>query len=78
MDVKDGILTLSYAHDTAVNNITSNSKLLLWTSAAITKVIEKDVGVRSTTVKRGSGKSEKSSLVSAALELGGKLVDDRK
>ena len=78
MEVKDGILTLSYAHDTSVNNITSNSKLLLWTSAAITKVLEKNVGVRSTTVKRGSGRSEKSSLVSAALDLGGKLIDNPK
>ena len=78
MDVKDGILTLSYSHDTAANNINSNGKLLLWTSAAITKVIGKNVGVRSATVRSAAGKTGNQSLVSAALELGGKLVNDKK
>lgn len=78
MDVKDGVLTLSYSHETAVNNINNNEKLLLWTSAAISKVIGKDVGVRSATVRKNAAKSGNQSLVSAALELGGKLVTERK
>lgn len=78
MDVKDGVLTLSYSHETAVNNINNNEKLLLWTSAAISKIIGKDVGVRSATVRKNAAKSGNQSLVSAALELGGKLVTERK
>lgn len=78
LDVKNGVLTLSYTHDTVVNNISSNEKLLRWTSAAISRVIGKPVGVRITTIRNAAGKSGKQSLVGTAIELGGKLVTDKK
>jgi len=78
VDVRNGVLYLGFPRETIKNKLQGERKSVLWTSAAISKVLGKPVGVSLTTLgKRGTFAGGSASLVDAALQMGGKLVVDK-
>ena len=79
MDVREGVLYLGFPRETIKNQVEANRKSLLWTSAAISNVLGKPVGVSLSILgKRSQPVAEQNPLVNAAIQLGGKLVVDEK
>ncbi len=76
LEVREGVLYLGFPRETIKNKLQENRRSLLWTSAAISNVLGKPVGVALTVLgKRSSVPGNVSSpLVDAALQMGGKLV----
>ncbi len=75
VDVRDGVLFLGFPRETIKNQVEANRKSLLWTSAAISNVLGKPVGVSLSIIgKRSSSSPDQNPLVDAAIQLGGKLV----
>ena len=64
-----------------MKKVEENHRFLVWTSAAISKVLGKSVGVSLLILGKQIQKTQvpvKSEAVDAALQLGGKLVTDKK
>ncbi len=75
LDVREGVLYLGFPRETIKNKLQQNRRNLLWTSAAITNILGKSVGVALTIYgKRSAVSGGSASLVDAALQMGGKLV----
>lgn len=75
MDVRNGILILGFPRETLKNQMESRRKNMVWTSAAISNVLGKSVGVSLVMINdRNPVSMEKSPIVDAAIQLGGKLV----
>jgi DNA polymerase-3 subunit gamma/tau len=74
--VRDGVLYLGFPREMIKNKVEENRKSLLWTSAAISNILGKPVGVSLTILRKRSAVADSSAgpLVDAALQMGGKLV----
>ena len=81
LEVREGILYLGFPRETIMKKVEENHRFLVWTSAAISKVLGKSVGVSLLILGKQIQKTQvpiKSEAVDAALQLGGKLVTDKK
>ncbi|HPG19099.1 MAG TPA: DNA polymerase III subunit gamma/tau [Flexilinea sp.] len=75
LEVRDGVLYLGFPRETIKNQMENSRKSMLWTSAAISNVLGKPVGVALTILgKKNRQPESQGPLVNAALQLGGKLV----
>ena len=83
LEVKNGVLYLGFPRETIKKKVEENHRFLLWTSAAISKVLGKPVGICCTVQEpssRGSFNSnvQQSEALAAAISMGGKVVVDKK
>lgn len=83
LEVKNGVLYLGFPRETIKKKVEENHRFLLWTSAAISKVLGKPVGICCTIqepASRGSYNrdAQQSEALSAALSMGGIVVVDKK
>lgn len=83
LEVKNGVLYLGFPRETIKKKVEENHRFLVWTSAAISKVLGKSVGI-CCTVQEPSGRGNynsnpnQSEALAAALSMGGKVVVDKK
>ena len=83
LEVKNGVLYLGFPRETIKKKVEENHRFLVWTSAAISKVIGKSVGI-SCTIQEANGRrsvgngAPQSEALAAALSMGGKVVVDKK
>ena len=82
LEVKNGVLYLGFPRETIKKKVEENHRFLLWTSAAISKVLGKSVGICCTIQEpssRGSFSSnvQQSEALAAAISMGGKVVVDK-
>ena len=83
LEVKNGVLYLGFPRETIKRKVEENQRFLVWTSAAISKVLGKSVGItctvqdrRGNSVVRNQG--QQSEALAAALSMGGQVVVDKK
>ena len=83
LEVKNGVLYLGFPRETIKKKVEENQRFLVWTSAAISKVLGKSVGICCTIIEpnaRGAISNEvgQSEALTAALSMGGQVVVNRK
>ena len=83
LEVKNGVLYLGFPRETIKKKVEENHRFLVWTSAAISKVLGKSVGICCTIQEpsaRGMINSnvQQSEALTAAISMGGKVVVDKK
>lgn len=83
LEVKKGVLYLSFPRETIKKKVEENHRFLVWTSAAISKVLGKPVGICCTiqepNARRALNSSaQQSEALAAAISMGGKVVVDKK
>ena len=83
LEVKNGVLYLGFPRETIKKKVEENHRFLVWTSAAISKVIGKSVGICCTiqepNARRGMNNNvPKSEALAAALSMGGQVVVNKK
>ncbi len=83
LEVKNGVLYLGFQRETIKKKVEENHRFLIWTSAAISKVLGKSVGI-SCTIQDPSGRGSyrnnapQSEALAAAQSLGGRVVVEKK
>ena len=83
LEVKNGVLYLGFPRETIKKKVEENHRFLVWTSAAISKVLGKSVGI-SCTIQDPSGRAAlknnapQSEALTAAQNLGGRVVVEKK
>ena len=83
LEVKNGVLYLGFPRETIKKKVEENHRFLVWTSAAISKVLGKSVGICCTIQEPSARRSfnndvQQSEALAAALSMGGKVVVDKK
>ena len=83
LEVKNGVLYLGFPRETIKRKVEENHRFLVWTSAAISNVLGKSVGICCTIQdRRGNGnvrpQGQQSEALAAALSMGGQVVVDKK
>ncbi len=82
LEVKKGVLYLGFPRETIKKKVEENHRFLVWTSAAISKVLGKSVGICCTIQEPSARRALNSSLpqseaLAAAISMGGKVVVDK-
>ncbi len=82
LEVKNGVLYLGFPRETIKKKVEENHRFLVWTSAAISRVVGKSVGVSCTIQEKGQRRgggtnAQQSEALTAALNMGGKVVIDK-
>lgn len=78
MGVRNGVLILGFPRETLKNRMESKRKNMVWTSAAISSVLGKPVGVSLVIINdHNPVNMDEKPVVDAAIQLGGKLVEDK-
>lgn len=76
IEVKDGILVLGFPRESQKKQMESRRKNMIWTSAAITNILGKSVGVTFVYLKeRNTIDQSTGPVVDTAIQLGGKLAN---
>ena len=85
LEVKNGVLYLGFPRETIKKKVEENHRFLVWTSAAISKVLGKSVGICCTIQEpsargayRNNMQMQQSEALAAAISMGGKVVVDKK
>ena len=83
LEVKNGVLYLGFPRETIKKKVEENHRFLVWTSAAISKVLGKSVGICCTIQEPNARRSlnndvQQSEALAAALSMGGQVVVDKK
>ncbi len=83
LEVKNGVLYLGFPRETIKKKVEENHRFLVWTSAAISRVLGKSVGICCTVQDASgraalSGNAQQSETLTAALNLGGRVVVEKK
>ena len=83
LEVKNGVLYLGFPRETIKKKVEENHRFLVWTSAAISKVLGKSVGICCTiqepNARRGfNNNAPQSEALAAALSMGGQVVVNKK
>lgn len=83
LEVKNGVLYLGFPRETIKKKVEENQRFLVWTSAAISKVLGKSVGICCTIQEPSSRRAinnevQESEALQTALRIGGQVVVNKK
>ena len=83
LEVKNGVLYLGFPRETIKKKVEENKRFLVWTSAAISKVLGKSVGICCTIQEPSSRRAinnevQESEALQTALRIGGQVVVNKK